>query len=242
MLVPLLFGLTSLAILGDLLRQAETDLSSSYRNHEISSQAEYISREFSDTGIALGGYAETGNVFFKDRYESLSGRILNDLSKLYAAVGQDAVKQQIVKNLEIKLKDGLTKLSRDSDELTRSNQVMRRYLSAGIYIHVRALADGVQSDCDKLIKIEQQQETGSDVENRSRARLKTFLGALVALNILLSLILAWFFSYSIGKRLKVVADNSVRLAVGQELHPEMQGTDEIAQLDHGFHEMSGWLP
>lgn len=240
-LVPLLFGLTSLAIQFVLLRQAEVDLALSYRKHEISLLAESIAREFSDAGSALGGYAETSNVLFKDRYASISKRILDDLAKLYQAVGDDSDKRNIVRSLDQKIKNALAKWSRDWEELEKSNQVMRRYLSAAIYIHGRESSDGVQTEADNLIRHQQQLETGSDVENRSRDRLKGFSAVIVFVNVLLSSALAWYFSHYITKRLKVVADNSIRLAAGKELHPEMEGGDEIAQLDHGFHAMSAQL-
>ncbi len=237
-LVPLLIGLTSLAIQGDLLRQAEAELSHSYRSREISALAESIARQFSDAGTAIGGYADTSNVVYKDRYASISSHIQGDVAKLYKAIGNDPNQVAIVQKLDQLTKDAQAKWRQDWKELDQSNQVMRRYLSPGINLRGQKLSDSVQTEATNLIKQQQYSESGPDVENRSRDRLKTFSIAIVIVNILFSLVLAWFFSHSIGKRVKVVTDNSLRLASGQDLQPEMQGNDEIAQLDQSFHAMS----
>jgi len=46
------------------------------------------------------------------------------------------------------------------------------------------------------------------------------------------------FSRSITKRLRIMADNAIRLPRSQELHPPVSGADEISQLDRVFHLMA----
>ncbi|MBY0356904.1 MAG: PAS domain S-box protein [Candidatus Obscuribacterales bacterium] len=57
-------------------------------------------------------------------------------------------------------------------------------------------------------------------------------------SVLASLALAIYFTKNITGRLKTLQDNSRRLASGQELKAPMNGADEIAQLDHVFHDMA----
>ncbi|HEY9734424.1 MAG TPA: PAS domain-containing sensor histidine kinase [Drouetiella sp.] len=46
---------------------------------------------------------------------------------------------------------------------------------------------------------------------------------------------------SIGFRLNRLSDNNLRLATNRPLHPEMSGNDEIAKIDHTFHNMADSL-
>ncbi len=63
----------------------------------------------------------------------------------------------------------------------------------------------------------------------------------VAFNIALAISLAIFFSKSITSRIKILSENTERLALGQPLNEPMQGKDEIALLDRAFHEMASAL-
>ncbi len=54
----------------------------------------------------------------------------------------------------------------------------------------------------------------------------------------LSIAGAILFGTSMGPRLRVILDNSIRLAAGQELNPPLHGKDEIARLDEVFHGMA----
>lgn len=60
----------------------------------------------------------------------------------------------------------------------------------------------------------------------------------IVLNIIMTVVLAKFFGVSIAKRLLILADNSRRLAKGEELNPALKGADEIGTLDTAFRQMS----
>jgi PAS domain S-box-containing protein len=57
----------------------------------------------------------------------------------------------------------------------------------------------------------------------------------LAVNILISLLLARFFSKNITTRLATLADNTSRLSASLPLNSVLPGDDEIAQLDRAFH-------
>lgn len=71
--------------------------------------------------------------------------------------------------------------------------------------------------------------------------LKLFIAAGVLANVALSIIMAHFFGHNIADRLKVMINNTLRLASNQQLTPTVRGSDEIAMLDHVYHEMAGVL-
>ena len=53
-----------------------------------------------------------------------------------------------------------------------------------------------------------------------------------------TLVLAALFFGGVVKRLSILRDNAVRLALGQPLRERLSGDDEIAEVDRAFHEMA----
>ncbi len=238
-LVPLLFGLTSVAILEQMLSQTELDLANSYKQSEVTSKIETLVREFSDAGFALGGYAQTSNAWFKDRYLTLSDKTKKDLKSLDDRLKELGVKGGVT-SFDSKVQYGLAAFDAERVGLENENQFLRQYTAADTYRKVRLAADDVQAASDELHA--HMQSVGKiDVRESSRQRLLTFTTLFSSFNVLLTLLLAFFFSRSIVKRIHRVTENSLRLASGQELHPEIMGRDEIADLDRIFHEVSAQL-
>lgn len=72
----------------------------------------------------------------------------------------------------------------------------------------------------------------------TRAYLQPVLIGGLVVNVVLSILLAVFFSKGITKRLAKMADNNKRLAAGQPLNRPLHGEDEIGELDRAFHQMA----
>lgn len=68
-------------------------------------------------------------------------------------------------------------------------------------------------------------------------RLYALLTAAVLFNILLTVVLALFFSKGITNRLDVLMENTERLVRHEPLNEPVAGDDEIAQLDQSFHKV-----
>ncbi|HEY9712474.1 MAG TPA: PAS domain-containing sensor histidine kinase, partial [Chroococcales cyanobacterium] len=49
------------------------------------------------------------------------------------------------------------------------------------------------------------------------------------------------FSMTMGRRLRTITDNTVRVSAGEPLNPEIKGNDELAKLDHLVHSMNDEL-
>lgn len=72
----------------------------------------------------------------------------------------------------------------------------------------------------------------------TRAYLQPVLIGGLVVNVVLSILLAVFFSKGITMRLAKMADNNKRLAAGQPLNRPLYGEDEIGELDRAFHQMA----
>jgi PAS domain S-box-containing protein len=74
-----------------------------------------------------------------------------------------------------------------------------------------------------------------------RGLLKAILAAGLLLSAAISMFSVWIISRGLTSRLKVMTDNAWRLASSMPLHPVVPGNDEIAYLDHVFHNMQDAL-
>lgn len=72
----------------------------------------------------------------------------------------------------------------------------------------------------------------------ARLRQTRVMVGVVVCSMLLSFLVAWLFSKSIGARLSILTLNAQRLAERQALLPRVAGKDEIAALDAAIHETS----
>src|SRR5277367_4208029 len=61
--------------------------------------------------------------------------------------------------------------------------------------------------------------------------------ALFSMSLLSSVLLLFFFSRNISKRLEVMGENSRRIVADEDLLPLVEGNDEISNLDKAFHDM-----
>lgn len=91
---------------------------------------------------------------------------------------------------------------------------------------------------DMLAEQKRVEEESPKIQEQKREQIKQLLIGGVVLNIMLALTLAWMFNRSTTSRLKLLMDNSVRLASNQPLNPPLAGSDETAALDSVFREMA----
>jgi PAS domain S-box-containing protein len=66
---------------------------------------------------------------------------------------------------------------------------------------------------------------------------KIGLLALFSMSLLSSVLLLFFFSRNISRRLEVMDENSRRIVADEDLLPLVEGNDEISNLDKTFHDM-----
>ncbi|CAN5211006.1 hypothetical protein BH10CYA1_BH10CYA1_43540 [soil metagenome] len=74
------------------------------------------------------------------------------------------------------------------------------------------------------------------IKNQQVFDTSLLIGALI--NVVTACVAMQFFSVGITKRVKVLIDNSARLASGLSLNPKVGGRDEISKLDDSFHSMA----
>lgn len=97
------------------------------------------------------------------------------------------------------------------------------------------ISAGIARRIQKLVGDAEKREFHPQLHAQLRSRQAAVLGGGLASNILVSLLLAVYFSKNLTSRLATLADNTERLAREQNLNPELGGNDEISQIDTAFH-------
>ena len=114
--------------------------------------------------------------------------------------------------------------------------------AAGRRRQSQEMLQALEGDFDRFLGVEQDLDSGRhDRLKNSWATLDGLLWGGVATSVLFTVALSIVFSRNISGRISNLTENAHRLAEGKELTPPIAGGDEIARLDHVFHEMAGTL-
>jgi signal transduction histidine kinase len=77
--------------------------------------------------------------------------------------------------------------------------------------------------------------TGDERGRMLREQIRTLLKVALGVSILFAILAGYLYSRNFAVRLARLQENSMRLAKAEELLPQVDGTDEIAELDKGIH-------
>lgn len=81
----------------------------------------------------------------------------------------------------------------------------------------------------------------ADQSSRSRQTVRQVILTGAVLNVTMVVLLAMAFNTGIANRLAIIRENSDRLGRKQPLRQPLEGGDEIAAVDHSFHQMAAQL-
>jgi len=242
-ILPLTFELIFVAVLTLLLNQAELEVQREKHSKSVIYATNELTRSITDATTAAGGYRLTGLPFFQGRLQyaqSHTNQILNELKILCAANKQQLA---ILDNFDAVARDGM-KICSELGEGDLNNAP-----SLGT-VHKRrtqftALAAAIRSMTESSGRlVEQEQKIAREspiIQANTRGQVKSVLTVGVAVNVVLAILLAYFFSSQITGRLNRLSENTIRLPAGQKLLPFVGGSDEIAKLDYFFRSMAKQL-
>jgi PAS domain S-box-containing protein len=154
---------------------------------------------------------------------------------------------------------GLLSLIRDESAISHSKELLKqrnRLLKTNEEAHTTDAASGrpninsqvanYENDLIHLLFTLNQPErlpAAKDTFEQAQSRRIYLVAAATGtvFNLLALFLMGLFLSRNIVERLNLLIENSLRLSNGQKLLPLLSGTDEIAQVDQGFHDMAASL-
>lgn len=246
--IPLLLQFLSVGILSWFLNVAEDQTLCVESSREITAKAGVICKLTYDACDAMVGYRNDPSTFWTSAFTSAGANIevqVKALKKLVAA-------RQPLRTLPagfIKGEQHLTdKLCKAAEIQLKGLKQVKKYLDSGEELRAGALASNMQGVGSPLFHLAAafqelttlEDTSGVTVETAAaaRTRARNLLAVGLALNTLVVIVLLILFNRGTVSRLRVLMDNTRLLAHKQPLNRPVAGLDEIADLDHTFHDMA----
>jgi PAS domain S-box-containing protein len=242
--VPLIFEITLVASLANLLYQSDHELWKETHARLIINSSNEILRLFIDAGGSLYLYHTTSNELFLHRYGLTVSDLNDQLKRIKMLLGGNPSETASLNRFQTVVGRGLNLLEGARRSADREGQ-------GGVSEFLRSKAEesefqNLMSDLIKEVEgLAQLQRASRQVDPKVAAFLRSAIIAVLisgfAVSLVLAVWLAGFFSRNISSRLLVLQENSHRLSRQEKLTDRLEGSDEIAELDKVFHDMAAAL-
>lgn len=240
--LPLLVVLGLFAYLINLVAQAEVDVKKQIQSKNIVAQANLVSKHYAQLTASAAGYSSTRNPIYKERCVRFASEICASVRKLRALIAGSGSSATAVDALDMRTGRASAILNSQDLQSSALSRDAENLVWTQAYRELLTIADAAQAQAEKIAELERQvDDTMSKARQRSHDELKAALMIAVAFSVVFAGVLAKFFSKEITGRLRVISENSRRLAMGNELCPALSGGDEIAEVDRAFHRMANAL-
>lgn len=237
--VPLVFELIFVSALWMLMKSADEESRRADHAKAVMAHTTYLGKLIYESMSYAVSLAYHSKPEMSAMYQQTAREIPIELEKL-RSLTKDAPKQvPLFKLIEVESLITLRKMDAINQNVLAGT--MEPLLVMPWVEQVRRNSH-VVIEASRDLNLEVMRETqGNKSSIETRAYLQPVLIGGIVVNIVLSVLLAVFFSKSITMRLAVLAENSKRLAAGQPLNRRLYGEDEISKLDHAFHKMASAL-
>lgn len=242
--LPLLFELIFVGMLAFLVKQAEMEATLLARSKDKVATANIITKLFINAGASLAAYSIQKNPTLAEQYEVSLEQIPVEIIKLKRLCSDNARQVEIVAHIDGITADGINivrKLKSVMDSRPNSQLTILTQNNSSFRKLNQQMSD-LEAEVDEFMEEERRlTRARPQVESRARHLVHIVLWTGTVLNVLLAMIVAHLFYTGVNARLRVLIDNTIRLARSEPLRPIMAGTDEVAVLDRVFHEMADAL-
>jgi PAS domain S-box-containing protein len=233
--VPLAFEIVFVISLAVLLQQVGIEREKENRARELTTHVNAGLIALMDRFSSCILYHVSDSPIFRRRFDLARDRIKAEISYMRGVVVDSPEDRKRLETIEDMLIGSGESLQRAQGQLEQGDKIA-------------AARQWVQADraIGKLLKAidEISQSTQLALDQRKAAQeayvrmVEQLLIAGVLFNILLAVALALSFNRGTSNRLKVLVDNTLRLAANKPLSAPLSGSDEIAKLDGTFREMA----
>ncbi len=232
--VPLTFELLFVSVLGFLLFQVEKNARFTERSRNLVLETENLQRMFYEAGVSIAGYNATKNPLFTAQFDEVKNRIRMQL----ALIGKLSSFDERATLKVVAIDELVNKELKTMEEL--HDQMDRGQLVGGSpYERLQDLSLRLSNLFESVIDKERElAKDAPEVELRLRGLVEQWLMCGVMVNVCLAFGLAIYFNRGTARRLQVLMQNTARVVSEETLLPSIGGSDEIAQLDKRFRDMS----
>ena len=236
--VPLIFELTFVAVLTWLLRQADLEAERQTRAKAVLAETTQLSEMFYEQAITIAGLSLMRGSILEERFNANMESIPREVKLLKRLAVQSQAQIEAVGRVEAATDKVLALFAEIKEEATGRSMI---FAARDYRRQIKALADEMLHSIAEVAAEQQKEIIDPTAEACLRLTASRLIAAGIVVNIALAAGLAWFFNQGTNNRLKVLMDNTRRLAGNRPLNPLLSGKDEIGHLDHVFHDMSDAL-
>lgn len=236
--IPLAFQIVFFIVLAGLIGAAEREESIAKRGERITSRIGNVSKYLIESEMALIGYCCRHNQLLLLAYENNDAQIplvFEDLKKLTKDVPETAM--------------SITSLELSVNQLRQNMRLSLASVESGSWMPAVVRLAGqstnsyfsVKRDIEAITRQIRRSYVTDKQEQANRTRIWIALSVMLVSNIVITVLMALYFSKNISGRLAVLSENTLRVRDRKQLNPPIAGSDEIAELDKVFHSMSDAL-
>ncbi|MGH9549396.1 MAG: hypothetical protein ACRD3W_08475, partial [Terriglobales bacterium] len=232
--VPLVFELTFVGVLMHMLHQVDMERDREAHARDISNHCNMLLRLLLQAGTESVLWHMMQQHHYYERYHVISDRLAAETNELREMVENSAYEREKLSRIEVLMKRIMNGMRQAHDLIQEGDPVAAQKL----WLDANRSTSRLFAETDNFIEEQQKtQNTTKLAQQKYRQEVEYLLWSGVAFNVFLAVCLAVYFNRGTSTRLRVLVDNTVRLASGQTLRPQLEGRDEIAHLDKVFRQM-----
>ncbi len=236
--IPLIFELLFVGTLGVLLKQSQEITRKETRSRAVVAEANQLSRCLFDAGSALIAWKYFRSDAFINREKENINQFETGLARLKDLTAEDARQKHHVLKLEV-MGHRIIALFNEYQTVVGAKTT---YPTLEPLQRLRFIQQGLNPFLSEVQALDKEEsnliESYPLSAKKAQETLDHVLIAGVLINIFITLALAIYFSKEITRRIRVVIENSQRLASKQPLLEAVSGNDEVAEMDSVFHQMA----
>lgn len=235
--IPLVFELVFVGTLAYRLQEADIEIKKQASTKEILFITGSLGILAGQAAGYLAGYSRMPSRYFRTRYRSTVKLWSERYHELEVLLANDPKHAKILADTKPNFNKGLLLMHKIEESIDTGGEgkvVNNPMQLLDVKNLIDSLTDPVGIIMTDYLALSAE---GPAREAKAKEMVQYTIAVGVAVNVILAIFLANFFTTGIGKRLKRVSENIRRVPKGIPLNKPLDGTDEIAQLDTFFHSM-----
>ncbi|CAN5297582.1 hypothetical protein BH10CYA1_BH10CYA1_28980 [soil metagenome] len=239
--VPLLFEVVFISAMAWLVYSAEQEAHRELMSKEIIATADNIGSLTEEAFISLYSYNKDRDPIALKRYRTKMDAIKDSLKDLLVMTAGQPQEHELVLKAQASSKEGedlgdfVIGLMERHEHLEKIDEIASN--QPPFRMRVFNVSRALTSLIHRLARLERDQSQVVSLRTFRDLEQPVLLAAFT-LSVMIAVALALFFNAGTAKRLRVLMDNSNRLARGATLSERLRGHDELAELDRVFHTMA----
>jgi PAS domain S-box-containing protein len=240
-LIPVLVGLSLLCGLAFQFQESERQVQREKQAKTLILESSNLVRSLDEMHRALGGLSQSNASIFSIELQKRRDEFVDSLKKIEMGLEVDRQREAFVDLKKAGL-SAVKEITETEKALATAPKEVVEFRMKELERQLQALRSSLSSKQETFsMATSDVQQSSANQSKSSRDFVWVILFAGIVINIAMAVGLSIYFGRQITGRLRVLTDNSFRMASRLPLNERIMGCDEIAELDKSFHWMANQL-